>query len=207
MTEPGLAAAVAPQDPDDVLACGRPLADLVDQVDAGVLEPADEHQTGCVSCRGALRDAATSSRALDLLRVERPAVPAGLVDRVLRQVRLSQPLRRPVELAGVGSRQLAGRVRVQQHVLAELARTAAAGQRGVTVTRSSATGTATGLRVALGLLVDGRTPLPALAVAVRRAVRRALRHATDISDIQVELTALDLVDGARTARDGVGRPL
>lgn len=202
MTEPGLAAAAAPEDPDDVLACGRPLDALVDQVDAGVLEPADEHQAGCVSCRGALRDAATSSRALDLLRVERPAVPAGLVDRVLRQVRLSQPLRSPVELTGVGSRQLAGRVRVQQHVLAELARTAAAGQRGVTVARSSATGSGTGLRVVLGLLVDGRTPLPALAVAVRRAVRRALRHATDFDDIQVELTALDLVDDGRAAQDG-----
>lgn len=202
MTEPGLAAAAAPEDPDDVLACGRPLAALVDQVDAGVLEPADEHQAGCVSCRGALRDAATSSRALDLLRVERPPVPAGLVDRVLRQVRLSQPLRSPVELAGVGSLQLAGRVRVQQHVLAELARTAAAGQRGVTVTRSSATGTETGLRVVLGLLVDGRTPLPALAVAVRKAVRRALRHATDIEDVQVELTALDLVDDGQAAQDG-----
>ena len=205
MSEQGLAATAAPEDPDDVLACGRPLAALLDQVDAGVLEPADEHQTGCVSCRGALRDAATSSRALDLLRVERPAVPAGLVDRVLRQVRLSQPLRRPVELAGVGSRQLTGRVRVQQHVLAELARTAAAGQRGVTVTRSTATGTGSGLQVALGLLVDGRTPLPALAVAVRRAVRRALRHATGIDDVQVELTALDLVGDGRSALDGPPR--
>lgn len=202
MTEPGRAAAAAPADPDDVLACGRPLDALVDQVDAGVLEPADEHQAGCVSCRRALRDAATSSRALDLLRVERPPVPAGLVESVLRQVRLSQPLRSPVELAGVGSRQLAGRVRVQQRVLAELARTAAAGQRGVTVTRSSATGTDTGLRVVLGLLVDGRTPLPALAVAVRKAVRRALRHATDIDDVQVELTALDLVDAGQAAQDG-----
>ena len=203
MTEPARPAApvLDDADPDDLLSCGRPLAALVDQVDAGVLEPADEHQAGCVACRGALRDAATSSRALDLLRLERPPVPAGLVERVMRQVRLTGASHQPLELSGAGFQQLAGRVRVHRNVLAELARTAAAGQRGVTVIRSSATGTASGLRVVLGLLVDGRTPLPTLAVAVRGAVRRVLHHATEIDDIEVELTALDLVADERLPYD------
>lgn len=186
----------------DLLSCGRPVAALVDQVDAGVLEPADEHQTGCAACQGALYDATTSARALDLLRVERPAVPAALVDRVLRQVRATRPAHVPLDVSGVGFAQLPGRVRVHRHVLAQLARAAASGAAGagVLVAGSSATPTGTGtggVRVALGLLVDGRTPLPVLAVAVRRAVRTILQHATDLGDIQVELTALDLLPGAQ----------
>lgn len=191
--DPAASTAGSNADPD-VLTCGRPLADLVDQIDAGILEPRDAHQAGCAFCRESLRDAATSSRALDLLRLERPAVPAGLVQRVMRQIRLTRSASQPVELAGTGFTQLPGRVRVHRHVLAELARAAAAGQAGVVVTRSTVLGTGSGLRVALGLLVDGRTPLPALAVTVRCAVRSALQHATGLEHVEVDLTALDLID-------------
>ena len=47
----------------------------------------------------------------------------------------------------------------------------------------------------------------ALSRRWRRAVRRALRHATGIDDVEVELSALDLVGDARSALDGPPRPV
>jgi len=196
--EPGpTATAPADQDADgDVLPCGAWIPALVDQVDAGQLEPAGTHQRSCAYCLAALRDAATSSQALDLLRAERGPVPAGLVDRVLRTVRQKRAASAPLILTSPGSWQVAGGIRVQLQVLADIARVAAS-RPGVTVARSSArtddTAPGPGLRVALGLLVDGRAPLPVLGASVRRAVRRALHRATGMRDIHVDLAVLDLV--------------
>lgn len=195
---------------EELLACGARIPDLVDQIDAGRLEPADAHQGSCPYCRSALRDAATSGRALDLLREDRGPAPAGLVDRVLHEVRRTRGTTPVLDLPVAGVLQVAGGVRVHLHVLAGIARAAAAGQPGVTVARSSVAAgrddsQGGGLQVALGLLVDGRTPLPVLASRLRRAVRGALRHATGLQDVHVDLSALDLVaPGPQlSASDGV----
>lgn len=195
-------AAVAVRDAADVLACGRPVAGLVNQADGGRLEPVDAHQASCRHCQTALRDTAISSQALELLRATRGPVPAGLVDRVLDEVRRHRDSTSLIELAASGRRQpgllqVAGGVRVHQQVVADLARRAATAVYGVTVARANATGRPGqpgGVDVALGLLVDGRTPLPQLARTVRRAVRAALRRALGAGQIQVQLTALDLLD-------------
>lgn len=182
---------------EDLLACGVGVSTLVDQVDAGRLEPADPHQASCPSCQAALRDAVVSGRALDLLRAARGPVPVGLIDRVMHTVRQSRGASTVLDLPESATLPVAGGIRVHLHVLGAIARAAAAGEPGVTVAGCSATTEAEelggGLRVALGLLVDGRTPLPALASSLRRAVRRALRHATGLQHVQVELAALDLI--------------
>jgi len=185
----------------DLLGCGRPVAALVDQADDGRLEPSDAHQASCAHCRSALRDAAVSRQALELLRATRGPVPAGLVDRVMREVRSGRDRDRLIELGPSGRTRpglltVAGGVRVHQQVVADLARAAATSVRGVTVARASATGQPGrpgGVDVTLGLLVDGRTPLPQLARLVRRAVRAAVRRATGAGQVQVALTALDLL--------------
>ncbi len=181
----------------DRLVCGRLVEDLVDQADAGRLEPTDAHQAGCRYCRRALRDAAVSGAALGLLRADNSPVPSALVDRVLRSVRRTRPPAALFELPAGGSSPVPGRVRVSGQLLADVARVAAAGQSGVTVTRAVAALVGAGadrhLRVSLSVLVDGCTPLPELAAGVRRAVRAALRRAVSTDEVDVELTALDLI--------------
>lgn len=186
----------------DLLDCGRPVSALVDQVDTGQLEPTDAHQAGCPHCRSALRGAAVSGQALDLLRSTRGPTPAGLADRVVREVRSRRTTGTLIDLepsarARGGRLQVAGGVRVDQQVVADLARVAAATVRGVTVAQASAAGQPGlpgGIQVTLGLLVDGRTPLPELARLVRRTVRAALRRATGGGQVEVTLTALDMLD-------------
>lgn len=201
----------------DALACGAPVDLLVEQVDAGYLEPSDAHQSGCQHCQAALLQAATAGQALALLRASRGPVPADLVGKVMRAVRRTRQPGALIELAppGVGRDhgtdvQVAGSatgsgtvsgvvgvVRVHRQVLADLARVAADGLRGVRVARASASGQPGrpgAVAVSLGLLVDGRTPLPELAPTVRRAVRAALRASTGSSEVQVELAALDLIE-------------
>lgn len=199
---PGTSALPAdPSGAEEVLGCGMPVAGLVDQADAGQLEPADEHQAACLQCRWVLRDAAVSRQAMELLRQTRGTVPTDLVDRVMTEVRRGRHSDALIELGSAQQPstdlvQVAGGVRVHRQVVADLARTAAAAVRGVTVARASATGTPGepgGVAVTLGLLVDGRTPLPKLARAVRRAVRTAVRRATGTRQVDVELTALDLL--------------
>lgn len=204
----------------DALACGTPVGLLVDQVDAGRLEPADAHQSGCPHCRQSLLQAATAGQALALLRATHGPVPADLVGRVMRAVRRTRQPGPLIELAPSGAGRergidvtvaggggaaagsataagVAGVVRVHQQVLADIARVAADGLGGARVARSSASGQPGrpgAVAVSLGLLVDGRTPLPELAGTVRRAVRAALRAGTGSSEMQIELTALDLLE-------------
>lgn len=190
----------------DALPCGVRLAVLVDQVDAGRLEPADAHQRGCGHCRDALRTAATADRALGLLRATTGPTPAGLVEQVMRRVRQTRQDPAAIELTGAGQPAdgragrpvlVGGGIRVRRQVVADIARGAAASLRGVTVARaaarprSDAPGT---VEITLGLLVDGRTPLPELARRVRQAVRGAVRRALGPTVVVVELTALDLVE-------------
>lgn len=175
---------------------------MVDQADAGQLEPANTHQANCPHCRTALREAAVSQQALELLRVTRGPTPAGLADRVMREVRSRRTTGSFIDLAPSprarrGLLQVAGGVRVHQQVVADLARVAAGAVRGVTVARVSAAGSPGrpgGIEVTLGLLVDGRTPLPELARLVRRTVRATLRRATGAAQVEVVLSALDLLD-------------
>lgn len=186
----------------DLLECGRPVGALVDQADAGQLEPADAHQAGCAYCRAALRDGAVSQQALALLRSARGPTPAGLADRVMREVRSQRRADSLIELgparpAQPGLLPVAGGVRVHRQVVADLARVAAAAVRGVTVARATAAGQPGrpgGVEATLGLLVDGHTPLPELARLVRRTVRAALARAIGAERVEVALTALDLLE-------------
>ena len=185
----------------DVLPCGTSVEVLVDQVDAGQLEPAGAHQAACPHCRDALRTAAGLDRALGLLRTTTGPTPAGLVDRVMDRVRQTQGEALLLELPpgphSVGLARVAGGVRVRWQVVADLARGAAAALDGVTVTRASARarpGVSGAVDVSLGLLVDGRTPLPALARQLRQQVRAVLRRSLRADDVQVDLAALDLLD-------------
>lgn len=177
------------------LTCGAPVADLVDQADAGRLEPTGDHQRGCRYCRDALRDAATSRRALGLLQASAGPVPAGLVDRVLKDVRHTRTWTPLIDVSPGGDAGVAGGIRVHRQVIANLARTAVGGLPGVVVARASAAGRpgGSGVIVALGLLVDGRTPLPELARSLRRMVRTAIAASIGTPDVSVELTALDLL--------------
>jgi hypothetical protein len=206
------------EDDTAALPCGASIDALVDQVDAGQLEPADLHQRGCAHCRRALLQAATAGQALGMLRASHGPVPPTLVDRVLREVRRTRQPAALIEISqrvvrrdrqtevevtggedaerpGMGSG-VAGAVRVHRQVLADLARVAVDGLRGIRVVRASASGRPGrpgALAVSLGLLVDGRTPLPEVARTVRQAVRAALRASTGSTEVQIELTALDLI--------------
>lgn len=189
-----------PHSPDrDVLPCGRAVADLVDQADAGHLEPVDAHQAGCRWCRSALQDAAVAADALDLLRDPPAELPRGIVDRVMRGVRARAP-RTMLELPVPGAAGVAGSIRVRPQVLADVARAAAARWPGVTVTTSSVAVGGEGLegvvQVSLSVLVDGSRPLPELGEAVRGSVRRALGKIAGVRDTVVDLTVLDLVPGS-----------
>lgn len=194
----GAPAAAARSGPvGEELPCGADLTALVDQVDSGRLEPVTAHQQHCPDCQAALRDAARSARALGLLAGTDTALPADLIDRVLHEVRRSQPARALLELPVLSRPAVFGALRVHPQVLADLARAAAASNRHVvTVVQCSVAATPGDVIVTMGLLVDGAVPLPELARAVRRLVRRAIQRATGISPIRVELTALDLVWGA-----------
>lgn len=192
--------------PVDALPCGVPLAELVDQVDAGRLEPADAHQATCPHCRQALRTAATVDEAMGLLRATAGPVPVGLVDRVMGRVRQAREDTALIELPGADGRAtrpspVGGRVRVRRQVVADIARGATSTLRGVAVVRAVAgprPGAPGTVEIALGLLVDGRTPLPELARVVRRVVRAAVRRALGPAEVEVEveLTALGLLDRA-----------
>jgi len=187
----------------DTLTCGVPLAALVDQADAGRLEPADAHQATCPSCRKALRAAATADQAISLLRATTGPVPAGLVDRVMGRVRQTAADTGVIELSAADHRagrplRVIGGIRVRHQVVADIARAAASTRRGVTVARAAAQprpGSPGKLEITLGLLVDGRTPLPELARRVRQAVGAAVRRALGPTEVHVELTVLDLLDG------------
>lgn len=190
-----LAVSAEPGGPGDLLACGASVVALVDQADAGRLEPVDDHQAGCPHCRGALRDAATSRSALTLLGDPPGPVPAGLVDRVLQDVRRH---RRPATLLELdvrtaGADGVPGRIRVHPQVVADVARRAAGGVRGVQVVRATAAGSGGAVQIRMGLLVDGRTPLPLLARRLRRAVRGAVQAVTDVRSVEIDLAALDLM--------------
>lgn len=184
----------------DALPCGVPLAALIDQADAGRLEPADAHQATCADCRQALRTAATVDQAIGLLRATNGPVPAGLVDQVMRRVRQTHRDNSSIELPAsvrAGHFPVGGGIRVRRQVVADIARAAATTLRGVTVARAAAQPTpgAPGtVAITMGLLVDGRTPLPELARRVRQLVRTAVRRALGPTEVQVELTALDLLD-------------
>ncbi|CAN5260572.1 hypothetical protein BH24ACT10_BH24ACT10_16750 [soil metagenome] len=175
-------------------------ADLVDQYDAGRLEPVDAHQATCADCRQALRTVATVDQAMGLLRATTGPVPAGLVDQVMRRVRQTRRDESLIEVpasARAGQFLVGGGVRVRRQVVADIARAAATTLRGVTVARAAAQPTpgAPGtVEITMGLLVDGRTPLPELALRVQRAVRAAVQRAIGPTEVQVELTALDLLD-------------
>jgi len=184
----------------DALPCGVPLAALVDQADAGRLEPADAHQATCAYCGDALRTAATVDQAMGLLRSTTGPVPAGLVDRVMRRV---QQTRRDNSLIDVPASARAGQflvgggIRVRRQVVADIARVAATTLRGVTVAQAAAQprpGAPGAVEITMGLLVDGRTPMPELARRVRQLVRTAVRRALGPTEVRVELTALDLLD-------------
>lgn len=189
-------------DGGDRLPCGVPLVALVDQVDAGRLEPSGAHQVTCPHCRQALWTAATADRAMGLLRATSGPVPGALVDRVLRRVRQARRDTAVLELSGEDRRPgrpplVGGGIRVRRQVVADIARAAAASLRGVTVARAAAQGRAGAsgvVEITLELLVDGRTPLPELARGVRQAVRAAVRRALGTAEVRVELTALDLLD-------------
>jgi len=182
------------------LACGRPVADVVDQADAGRLEPADDHQRGCASCRRALVAAARGAEAVALLRGIPAAarVPPGLADRVVRRLRVGLPAGRLVGLSprprAAGA--VAGVLGVRSRVLVDLARAAADGVPGVRVTRAREVPAAAPapFGVALELAVDGRVPLRSVAAAVRRAVRASLLRSADAAPDPVELAATGLLD-------------
>ena len=185
----------------DVLPCGTAFGALVDQVGAGRLEPADAHQAACPHCRGALRTAAPLDRALGLLRAATGPTPSGLVDRVMDRVRQTQGeallMELPAGPRSVGLAPVAGGVRVRWQVVADLARGAAATLGGVTVVRAAARarpGVSGAVDVSLGVLVDGRTPLPELARQLRQQVRAVLRRSLRADDVEVDLTAVDLLD-------------
>lgn len=188
--------------PGDALPCGVPLAALVDQVDAGRLEPADAHQATCPHCRQALRTAASVEQAMGLLRSTSGPVPVGMVDRVMRRVRQTRPDTADIELLVADRRAgrpllVGGGIRVRRQVVADIARAAAETLRGVTVARAAARprpGVASTVEITMGLLVDGRTPLPELARRVRQTVRAAVRRALGPTGVEIELTALDLLD-------------
>ncbi len=139
---------------------------------------------------------------MGLLRATTGPVPAGLVDRVMRRVGQIGRDTAVIELSAADRRAgrtllVGGGIRVRRQVVADIARAAATTLRGVTVARAAAQpqpGAPGTVEITLGLLVDGRTPLPELARLVRQAVRTAVRRALGPTEVQVELTALDLVD-------------
>lgn len=208
MDEPAATARPSAGGPGDVdaLPCGVQVAALLDQADAGRLEPADAHQATCPYCRQALRTAATVDRALGLLRATSGPVPAGLVDRVLWRVRQARQDPAVIELSAADSRTgtrvgrllpVGGGIRVRRQVVADIARAAATTLRGVTVARAAVRprpGAPGAVEITLGLLVDGRTPLPELARRVRQVVLAAVRSTLGPAEVDVELTALDLLD-------------
>lgn len=148
---------------------------------------------------------------LRVLDADEVPTPAGLAERVMHAVRRTAA---PGALLDLTARQdrpvvTVGRVQVRTQVLADIARAAAAKVPGVHVVTSAVGSGADGLAVSLDLVIEpqvalGRLqPLPDVAVAVRRSVRRALSHTTGVTRLTVGLRAVDLLAPQLPPPDGV----
>lgn len=156
-------------------------------------------------------DDAGGSALMRVLDADDVPAPAGLADRVMVAVRSTASPGALLDLrpGRDGPVVTVGRVQVRARVLADIARAAAAQVPGVRVVGSEVTSGPDGLALALDLVVEFELPLarsqplPDVAVAVRRSVRRAISHATGGARLTITLRAVDLLAPQLPAPDGV----
>lgn len=77
----------------DLLRCGRPLDDVIDQVARGAADVRDQHQNGCVHCQAALAEYQRRWTPLAALAADTVSAPVGRIDQLLQRLRatLTQP--------------------------------------------------------------------------------------------------------------------
>ena len=191
------------------LPCGRPWDDLLEQVALGVAVP-DPHQQVCSHCQAALAELDRVWAPVRDLAAEPVHVPAGLLDRVMQQVRAAAQQNWHALIGGEG-----GSTRVAARVIATMARLAAGRVPGVHVAlgrttdpgaaadtaartsrhdqKGSAVGVAGGSAVVeLALAARYDVPLHALAEHVQSAVTADLTRLAGLQHVQVNITIDDV---------------
>lgn len=202
--------------PGTVLACGRPLAPLVEQVAEGH-PPVDlGHQAGCRHCREALAELEGIWSEVGELAREDVRARSDLVAAAMRRLRTeprereprprSAPLaRQPIATHGGGHALLEssfGSTRIAAGVLAAIAGRAALAIPAVRalVGERSAAGAShvelDGRSVAITLELEAELgpPLPALATAVRAAVLAEIVALAGLADVIVNVVVASVAD-------------
>lgn len=177
---------------EDRLDCGRDVADLVEQVADGHATGRDEHQAGCPHCQAALTEIALHWSPVRDAVIEPVPVPAGLLAAITARVRT---------LAGTGRyavRQTErGVTRIATWVLERAVARATArvpGVSGVVGRVVTVLANASGRPlVSVQVSLTGRygAPLPAVAEAVRDAVRAAVGVDVEIDRIDVDIEDIE----------------
>lgn len=202
--------------PGAVLACGRPLAPLVEQVAEGQPPVAPEHQAGCRHCREALAELEGIWSEVGELAREDVRARSDLVAAAMRRIRTeprereprprsASQVRRPVATHGAGHALLedsGGSTRIAGGVLAAIAARAALaipGVRALVGDRSAAGAPQVelgGRSVAITLELEAELgpPLPALATAVRAAVLAEIVALAGLADVIVNVIVANVAD-------------
>jgi len=202
--------------PGAVLACGRSLAPLVEQVAEGQPTVDPEHQAECRHCREALVELeAIWSEVGELAREDvraRSDLVAAAMHRIRTVPREREPrplsasqVRPPVATHGARHALLegsGGSTRIAAGVLAAIAGAAAVaipGVRALVGDRSAEPATHVeldGMSVAITLELEAQLgpPLPALATAVRAAVLAELVAQAGLADVIVHVVVANVAD-------------
>lgn len=189
------------------LPCGRDLGGVVDQAAGGRAGERDAHQRTCPYCRAALDEAGRSWGPVRELAAQPVDPPPGLVDAILRRVhRLAQ------EGWVTLSHTARGLTRVSSWVVALVAETAAEATPGVHRVGGGFGHLADRLRgggrsadsaevvkmadqvveIDIDVVAEYGTPLPEIAAAIRRNVRREVTTITGLEVAGVDIAVTDL---------------
>lgn len=177
------------------LACGVSLDALVDQVTEPE-RPGDlSHQAGCPDCQAALATLREAWGELRGFAAQPVTVPPGLGARVMARIRALVALwGAAAVLSGPG-----GETRIDQSVLAQVARRAALAVPGVVL--ASALGVAVDpadrrrVSLSLRLAITFGPAIDALSAAVREQVSRHLNTQAGVKVIDVDIAVEDVVSG------------
>jgi Asp23 family, cell envelope-related function len=184
---------MALDDPHGVLACGTPLAALIDQVaeDDRPIDPT--HQAACGYCQAALVAMEEAWGEVRAFAGQPVSVPAGLSERIMSRIRaMLARIGDPVVLLGA-----CGETRVSEWVIGRVARAAALTVPGVVWPSALriVVDSRDRSRVRLGvrLVIAFGPPIDALAETVRTRVRARVSAQTGARVAGVDIAVADIV--------------
>lgn len=184
----------------DKLPCGASVDDLVEQVADGAAGERTTHQSSCPHCQAALAEYDRLFGPVREMAAEPVPVPDTVLAEVLRRIRGTLPDPEYGVLPGPrGVTRIAGRlVAVTARVVTEQTpgvRAALASNEstsGVSEVVAGVAGMSTAVRITIA--ADYGADLHALADQVRAAVGAAVRHATGLLPVQIDITIDDVLD-------------